>query len=174
MELVAWVWADLQFPGSFVDTVCYFVYVRHVCWWSFLSYGVEILAFSHEYLDIPITVSAFYRLADTLDWLYCYFSLSLCLSLTGAEGQQKALHVSAFCGTYSGRLCHKSCLHLGGSAGAQRVPTPWPADGASQCHPAQVQHSGPQPHAASAGRRWEEGESLSKCILFFSVLMKSL
>ncbi len=109
---------------------------------------------------IPITVSAFYRLADTLDWLYHFFSLSLCLSLPGAEGQQKALHVSAFCGTYPGRLCHKSCLHLGGSAGPQRVPTPWPADGASQCHPAQVKQSGPQPHAASAGRRWEEGEIL--------------
>lgn len=73
MELVAWVW--VQFPGSFVNTVCYFLCVRSVCWWSFLFYGVEV--FSHEYLDISITVFAFNRLADLLDWLYCYFCLSL-------------------------------------------------------------------------------------------------
>lgn len=41
-----------------------------------------MLAFSHEYLDIPITAFAFYRLADTLDWLHLFFSLSLSLSLS--------------------------------------------------------------------------------------------
>lgn len=90
-----------------------------------------------------------------------YYKTVICkwILSSGAERQQKALPVGAIGRTDSRRLRHKPRLHLGWSAGPQRVTTAWPAR-ASERHPKEERQPETQQHAAAAGGRREEGEAL--------------
>ena len=128
--------------------------------------------FSLLYLRVKILCFFLYFQIIKMD-SNCKTAVSDRILSSGAERQQKALPVGAISRTDPGWLRHKPHLHLGWSAGSQRVPPTWPA-WAPERHPETERQPETQQHAAAAGGGREEGEALKVKSLKQSVILFQL